>query len=129
MSKTEKPAFPLRLTQAQRRDVAGLLPHFEPRLLLETSNQRTLQFSLDEMKEIAQACRVAVSKAPTGMQRNSLRHVVDTAERGVEKFGKGKVLARHWMMTVGDMDDDDDARNKVFASVGATDDALGLYDE
>ncbi len=38
------------------------------------------------------------------------------------------ILARHWMMTIEDMDDDD-ARDKVFAEVGASDDALGLYDE
>ena len=40
------------------------------------------------------------------------------------------ILAQHWMMAVEDMNDnDDDARDKVFASVGATDDVLGLYDE
>jgi len=91
MSKTEKPTFPLRLTQAQRRAVAGLSPHLKPRLLLDQTNQRTLQFTLGEMKGIAQACRAAVPKAPTGMERNSLRHVIDAAERAVEKFGKGKI--------------------------------------
>ena len=39
------------------------------------------------------------------------------------------ILAQHWMLSVEDMDDDDDARDKVFAAVGATDDALGLFDE
>ena len=39
------------------------------------------------------------------------------------------ILAQHWMMSVEDMDDDDDARDSIFAAVGATDDALGLYDE
>ena len=38
------------------------------------------------------------------------------------------ILAQHWMMTVDDMDDDD-ARDSIFATIGATDDALGLYDE
>ena len=38
------------------------------------------------------------------------------------------ILAQHWMMTVEDMEDDD-ARDKVFATIGATDDAIGLYDE
>ena len=37
------------------------------------------------------------------------------------------ILTQHWMM-VEDMDDDD-ARNSIFATIGATDDALGLYDE
>ena len=39
------------------------------------------------------------------------------------------ILARHWMMSAEDMEEDDDARDAVFAAVGATDDALGLYDE
>lgn len=89
MSKTEKPNLPLRLTQAQRRAVAGLLPDLEPRLLLDTANQRTLQFTLDEIKGIAQACRAAVPRAPTGMERNSLRHVIDSAERALERFKEG----------------------------------------
>ena len=32
-------------------------------------------------------------------------------------------------MAVEDMDDDEDAHDKVFAAIGATDDAIGLYDE
>jgi len=91
MSKTEKPTFRLRLTGAQRKVIAGLLPGLRPRLILDQANQRTLPFTLDDMKEIAQACRAAVPKAPTGMQRNSLRHVVDAAEKAIEKFGKGKI--------------------------------------
>ena len=39
------------------------------------------------------------------------------------------ILARHWMMTAKDMDDDEDAHDLTFAGIGATDDALGLYDE
>ena len=38
------------------------------------------------------------------------------------------ILAQHWMMSVEDLDDDD-AQDKVFATIGATDDALGLFDE
>jgi len=88
--KKEKATFPLRLTQAQRRAVARLLPNLRPRLLLDQANQRTLQFTLAEMKQIAQAARAA-PKAATGMERNSLRHVVDAAERAMEKFAKGKI--------------------------------------
>ena len=87
----DAPTFPLRLTQAQRRAVAGLLPHREPHLLLDQTNQRTLRFSLDEMKEIAQAARAAVPKTSTGMERNSLRHVVEAAEEAIEKYAKGKI--------------------------------------
>ncbi len=80
----DKASAPLRLTQAQRRAVAGLLPDLAPRLLLENKNQRTLHFALAKMKEIATECTKAISKT-TGTERNSLRHVVEAAERGIEK--------------------------------------------
>lgn len=91
MSKTEEPTFPLHLTEAQRRVVAVLLPHLKPGLLLDQGSPRTLQFTLEEMKEIARACRAAISTAATGMERNSLRHVVEAAEKAVEKYGPGKI--------------------------------------
>ena len=91
MSKTEEPTFPLCLTQAQRRAVAGLLPHLHPRLLLDEANQRTLRFTLDEMKEIAQAARAAVPKAATGMEGNTLDCVVDIAERALNRFKEGSI--------------------------------------
>jgi hypothetical protein len=81
----ETGTLPVRLTQAQRRAVGGLLPDLTSRLLLDTANQRTLQFTLDEIEKIVQMCRAAVSKAPTGMERNSLRHVVEAAEKSIEK--------------------------------------------
>ena len=87
----ETATFPLRLTQAQRKVIAGLLPDLRLRLILDEANQRTLQFTLDYMKEIAQACRAAVPKASTGMERNSLRHVVDAAERALDRFKEGGI--------------------------------------
>ena len=50
MSKDKETTFPLRLTQAQRRSVAELLAHLKPQLLLDCCNQRTLQFTLEEIK-------------------------------------------------------------------------------
>ncbi len=89
--KKDTTTFPLRLTGAQRKAVAEQLPDLRPRLLLDQSNQRTLQFTLDEMKKIAQTARAAVPKAQTGAEHNSLRHVVDAAEQAVEKFSQGKI--------------------------------------
>jgi len=91
MPKIKKPTFPLRLTQAQRRSVAELLAHLKPQLLLDCGNQRTLQFTLEEIKKIAEACRAAIPKAPTGMERNSLRHVVDATEQALEMFSEGNI--------------------------------------
>ncbi len=77
--------FPLRLTQAQRRAVAGLLPNLSSRLLLETKNPKSLHLTLAEIEEIAQKARAAILKATTGMERNSLRHVVEGAEKAIKQ--------------------------------------------
>jgi len=91
MTKAKEPTFPLRLTQSQRRLVAKLLPHLKPHLLLDCGNQRTLQFTAEEIKEIFGACPAALPKVSTGMERNSLRHVVDATEEAVQKFSEGKI--------------------------------------
>jgi hypothetical protein len=83
--------FPLRLTQAQRRVIAGQLPDLRPRLHLDQPNQRDIQFTLGEMRSIASMCEQAVPQCSSGMERNSLRHVAAAAERAVEKFGKSKI--------------------------------------
>jgi len=67
------------------------MAHLKPKLLLDRSNERTLQLTLEEMKEIAGVCRPAIAKAPTGMERNSLRHVADAAEQAVEMFHEGHI--------------------------------------
>ena len=77
--------LPLRLTQAQRRAVAGLLPELCPNLLLDSPNQRTLQLLLDQIESIARACRAAIADVENGMVRNSLRHVIESAEASIEK--------------------------------------------
>lgn len=91
MSKIQDPTFPLRLTGAQRKVIAGLLPDLGPRLLLDQANQRNIRFTLDEMRKIAQACRATVPKAATGMERNTLDCVVDVAERAVDHFREGGI--------------------------------------
>jgi len=91
MTKIKKPTFPLRLTQAQRCSIAELLAHLKPQLLLDCGNQRTLLFTFEEIKEIAGVCRPAIPKASTGMERNSLRHVADAAERALENFNEGNI--------------------------------------
>ena len=34
-----------------------------------------------------------------------------------------------WMVSVEDMDDDDDARDSIFATIGTTNDVFGLFDD
>ena len=83
--------FPLRLSNAQRRAIAELFPHLEPRLQLDATNARTLQFGLQEVKWIARACRVAVHTAETSREGDSLLHVVDAAERVLSRLPKGEI--------------------------------------
>ncbi len=88
---TEEPTFPLRLTEAQRRLVAELVPHYTARLDLDHGNQRTPRLTLQELKEIGRACRAVVPRTLTGMERNSLRHVTDAVEDAVAKFSEDKI--------------------------------------
>lgn len=88
---TEQPTFPLRLTEAQRRLVAELVPPLATRLNLDRGNQRTPQFTLQELREIGRACRAVVPRTLTGMERNSLRHVTDAVEEAVAKFREGQI--------------------------------------
>ncbi len=89
MPNTDEPTFPLRLTAAQRCVIAKLVPALGPQLRLDCFNGRTLQLTLGELKEVAQACRAA--KASNGMERNSLRHVTDAVKEAVDKFSEGNI--------------------------------------
>ena len=94
MSETEELTFPLRLTQAQRRAVAGLFPDLTPRLALDAKN-RTLHLTLAEIEEIAAKCTEALPKSKTGIERNSLRHVVEAAEKSIaDSLGIARIPAK-----------------------------------
>lgn len=88
---TEEPTFPLRLTEAQRRLVAELVPDLTARLDLDHGNQRTPRLTLEELEQIARACRAVVPQTLAGMKRNSLRHVTDAVEEAAAKFREGQV--------------------------------------
>lgn len=88
---TEQPTFPLHLTEAQRRVIARLWPDLTPHLRLDCAKGRTLQFSLQEIQEIARVCRAALPSAATGMERNSLYLAAKVTEQAAEKFGEGNI--------------------------------------
>jgi hypothetical protein len=81
--------FPVRLTQAQRKVVAEIAPELANRLDLDERNQRTIPFTLAELKAIKAKAGAAAGKADSGMVRNSLRHVTDL--RREECGGRGTV--------------------------------------
>ena len=80
--------FPLKLTEAQRKVVADIAPEFTERLKLNEKDQRTIQFSLDELKRINKLAEANKIRAKTGMKRVSLRHVADFSSK-VIKLSEG----------------------------------------
>lgn len=86
--------FPVRLTQAQRKVVAEIVPELADRLKLHERNQRTIQFTLAELKAIKAKAGKAIRQASTGMVRNSLRHVTDLTGQALDRSrGHGAIPA------------------------------------
>lgn len=83
MNQTNAQTFPARFTQAQRKAVAELLPELAGRLDLDKRN-RTVRFTLDELRTIQGKAREALPHAENGMKRNSLRHIVETTTKTIE---------------------------------------------
>jgi hypothetical protein len=86
--------FPVRLTQAQRKVVAEIAPALADRLKLDQRNQRTIEFTLAELKALKQKAGNAMRQASTGIVRNSLRHVTDLAAQALDRSrGLGAIPA------------------------------------
>ena len=83
---TDVQAFPLSLSQSQRKVIATILPSLTNRLKTGEAAARTISFTLAEMEEIAAKCKAAVPKASNGMVRNSFRHVVEAVTDALERF-------------------------------------------
>jgi hypothetical protein len=69
--------YPVRLTQAQRKVVAEIVPERAERLKLDEPDHLTIEFTVAELKIIQKQAAAGVRHASTGMKRNSLRHVAD----------------------------------------------------
>jgi len=86
--------FPVLLTQAQRKAVVLLLPNLKTRLKLEEKNQRTIQFSLDELAQVVGKAAAVIRHAQNGMLRNTLRRLIVICSEASEHFqGIGAVAA------------------------------------
>jgi hypothetical protein len=86
--------FPIRLTQAQRKVLAEIIPQLTDRLKLDERNQRTIPLTLAELKAIKEKAGKALRQASTGMVRNSLRHVTDLAAQALDRSrGLGAIPA------------------------------------
>lgn len=77
--------FPIRLTLAQRNTLAELLPSLADRLKLGEKGQRAVEFTRAELQQITDSASTGITQATSGVKRNSLRHVVDTAQVALER--------------------------------------------
>jgi hypothetical protein len=86
--------IPVKLTQAQRKVVAEIAPALADRLKLGERNQRTIHFTLAELRAIQEKAGKAIRHAGTGMVRNSLRHITDLAAQALDRSrGLGAIPA------------------------------------
>jgi hypothetical protein len=86
--------FPVKLTEAQRKAVAEMVPELADRLKLGEGNQKTIRFTAAELKAIKARAAAAVPRASTGMLRNSLRHILDATTGALEQSrGVGAIPA------------------------------------
>jgi hypothetical protein len=86
---------PLRITEAQRKVVAELLPAVTGRLRLDEPNVRVVSLDPDEVREIGSAAARALRSARGGFTRNSLRHLVEATRRALAASeGLGAIAAR-----------------------------------
>jgi hypothetical protein len=76
--------------------VAEIAPQLADRLKLDERNQRTIEFSLAELKAIKEKAAKAIRHASTGMVRNSLRHAFGGL---VSAVGRPGLLSRHRVST------------------------------
>ena len=84
--KSQEARFPVRLTEAQRKVVAEILPKFSDRLRLNEPAMRPVDLSLTEMKSIHDVVRAAIARQQSGMKRNSLRHAAAFLQEAMESF-------------------------------------------
>jgi hypothetical protein len=74
--------------------VAEIAPQLADRLKLGERNQRTIPFTLTELKAIREKAGKAMQQARTGLVRNSLRHVTDLTTQALDRSrGVGAIPA------------------------------------
>jgi hypothetical protein len=85
MPRTQKPElrFPIKLTLAQRKLVAKLMPAFAGRLKLNEPNQRIIDFTVAELRKLKETMEAAIQEARTGYERRPLRLVLAATDQAI----------------------------------------------
>ena len=88
MPRIKKPElrFPIKLTPAQRKDFAEVIPSLADRLKLDEPNQRNLDLSLAELKAIKAKAETAIQKANTGRERRPIWFVIERTDEAIAQF-------------------------------------------
>jgi hypothetical protein len=74
--------------------VTEVAPELADRLKLNERNQRTIPFTLAELRAVKEKAGKAIREAGTGMVRNSLRHVTDLMAQALDRSrGLGAIPA------------------------------------
>lgn len=93
--------YGLRLTCAQRLVASDLLPELADRLMLDTRNERTIPLTQKQIERLRDAASKAIRDAPTGTERNSLRHIVDKSSDLLTRESAAKEIMRLKVTLVG----------------------------
>jgi Plasmid pRiA4b ORF-3-like protein len=85
MPRSQKPElrFPIKLTLAQRKIFAEIMPGLADRLKLDEPNQRNIAFTQAELKKIKEKAEAFIQKANTGYKRRPLRLVLRTTDQAI----------------------------------------------
>lgn len=90
MPRSKKPElhFPIKLTLAQRKLVAKIVPAFADRLKLDESNQRIIEFTKGELKKLKATAEAAMHKTGSGYERRPLRLVLKATDQAFSQSHK-----------------------------------------
>lgn len=75
--------FPIKLTLAQRKLVAEVVPAFASRLKLDEPNQRIIDFTVAELKAIKVKVETAIKSVRTGYERRPLRLALQATDQAI----------------------------------------------
>jgi hypothetical protein len=76
---------PVKLTQAQRKVIAEMAPEFSDRLKLDEKPQRTIPFTVAELRAINWLAKEEATHAESGLRRNTLWHVTNFTGQALDR--------------------------------------------
>src|SRR5438477_358822 len=86
--------IPVKLSEAQRKTLAELLPALAERLKLDEPGQRSVSFTPTQLNAVVAKATTGIPEADSGVKRNSLRHVLASAEQAASRFEQAASVYR-----------------------------------